>query len=76
MRAGGRLLELSRMTDGVHTCNWYCDRPECIKAQRDQLRSLFVGGEFHCLCCVRHGMTQAERDEINGRKSDREASHA
>ena len=24
------------MTD--HTCSYYCDRPECIRAQRDELR--------------------------------------
>lgn len=22
----------------MHTCNYYCDRPECLKAQRDELR--------------------------------------
>ena len=22
----------------MHTCSYYCDRPECIKAQRDELR--------------------------------------
>ena len=22
----------------LHTCSYYCDRPECIKAQRDELR--------------------------------------
>jgi hypothetical protein len=26
-----------QMTD-VHSCSYYCDRPECIKAQRDELR--------------------------------------
>jgi hypothetical protein len=25
------------MTD-IHSCSLYCDRPECIKAQRDELR--------------------------------------
>lgn len=23
---------------GVHTCSYYCERPECIKRQRDELR--------------------------------------
>jgi hypothetical protein len=23
------------MTDNIHSCSYYCDRPECIKAQRD-----------------------------------------
>ena len=22
----------------IHTCSYYCDRPDCIKAQRDELR--------------------------------------
>jgi hypothetical protein len=22
----------------VHTCSYYCDRPDCIRAQRDELR--------------------------------------
>jgi len=22
----------------IHSCSYYCDRPECIKAQRDELR--------------------------------------
>lgn len=27
------------MTDtDVHSCGYYCDRPMCIKAQRDELR--------------------------------------
>ncbi len=25
------------MTD-IHSCSYYCDRPECIKQQRDELR--------------------------------------
>ena len=27
------------MTD-IHSCSYYCDRPECIKAQRDELREV------------------------------------
>ena len=22
----------------IHTCSYFCDRPECIRAQRDELR--------------------------------------
>ena len=22
----------------IHTCSYYCDRPACVKAQRDELR--------------------------------------
>ena len=25
------------MTD-IHSCSYYCDKPECIKAQRNELR--------------------------------------
>lgn len=24
--------------DEIHSCSYYCERPECIKAQRDDLR--------------------------------------
>lgn len=23
---------------GLHSCSWHCDRPGCIRAQRDELR--------------------------------------
>jgi hypothetical protein len=26
------------MTEQIHSCSYYCDRPECIKEQRDELR--------------------------------------
>ena len=26
----------------IHTCSYYCDRPECIKAQRDELREKYM----------------------------------
>ena len=29
------------MTDDIHSCSYYCDRPECIKRQRDELRIQF-----------------------------------
>jgi hypothetical protein len=25
------------MTD-IHSCSYYCERPECVRAQRDELR--------------------------------------
>jgi hypothetical protein len=30
------------MTDHIHTCSYYCDRPECIKRQRDELVKWYV----------------------------------
>ena len=26
------------MTDDMHSCSYFCERPECIKRQRDELR--------------------------------------
>ena len=26
----------------LHTCSYYCHRPECIKAQRDELREKYM----------------------------------
>ena len=30
------------MTNELHTCSYYCHRPECIKAQRDELRAKYA----------------------------------
>jgi chromosome segregation ATPase len=29
---------MPRRQPDIHSCSYYCDRPECIKAQRDELR--------------------------------------
>lgn len=30
---------LQRLTDNtIHSCSYYCERPDCVKAQRDELR--------------------------------------
>jgi len=26
------------MSDDIHSCSYYCDRPACVKEQRDELR--------------------------------------
>lgn len=40
----------------VHSCSYHCDRPECVKAQRDELRSRLAQPEqepvAHTLNCV------------------------
>lgn len=42
------------MTD-IHSCSYYCDRLECIKAQRDELRDRLAQPEqepvFDCPRC-------------------------
>lgn len=30
------------MNDEIHSCSYYCDRPACIKAQRDELVRKYV----------------------------------
>lgn len=27
----------------IHSCSYYCDKPECIKSQRDELRESLAG---------------------------------
>jgi hypothetical protein len=29
------------MVNDIHSCSYYCTRPECVKAQRDELRDKF-----------------------------------
>lgn len=30
------------MTTDIHSCSYYCERPECIRSQRDELVKRFV----------------------------------
>ena len=30
------------MSDGIHSCSYYCTRPACVLAQRDELRERYV----------------------------------
>ena len=30
------------MTEHIHTCNYECQKPDCIKAQRDELVKQFI----------------------------------
>jgi hypothetical protein len=34
----------------IHSCSYYCDRPECIKAQRDELRERLAQPEQEPKC--------------------------
>ncbi len=42
------------MTDDIHSCSYYCDRIECVKRQRDELREKLEA-------------IMAERDELRRR---------
>ena len=61
------------MTD-IHSCSYYCDRTECIKAQRDELRSRLAQPEcsHHFVrdeeavkhyCCQKCGTVKVEQPE-------------
>ncbi len=34
------------MTKTIHSCSLYCDRPECIRQQRDMLRDALESGRI------------------------------
>lgn len=36
------------MSDDIHSCSLYCERPACIKAQRDQLRDAHAAAVEVC----------------------------
>lgn len=38
-----RARELDAKPEQVHTCSYYCDRPGCVKDQRDELRDRLEG---------------------------------
>lgn len=40
-------------TAPAHTCSYHCERPECIKAQRDELRDLLSRDPKHSLVTAR-----------------------
>lgn len=29
------------MTEDIHSCGYHCDKPACVKAQRDELRDKY-----------------------------------
>ena len=53
----GYLINGGMMMTDIHSCSYYCDRPECIKQQRDELRE-------------RLERLTAERDELRRRIRD------
>lgn len=30
------------MTDEIHSCSYFCEKPDCIKEQRDKLREMYL----------------------------------
>jgi len=53
----------------VHSCSYYCERPECIKAQRDELRERLAQPEQEPVTAIRLLTEQCaalirERDEL------------
>ena len=53
------------MTD-IHSCSYYCDRPACIKAQRDELRESVekLQGRYDLLQTRFDGIRYAYTDDL------------
>ena len=58
------------MTD-IHSCSYYCERPECIKAQRDELRSRLAQPEQEPVAYIEHhkGGDNLVWDDPGGKRS-------
>ena len=48
----------------MHTCSYHCDRPECIRAQRDELRQKLEQAKKQWV-----GLTDEEKEEIGKEKN-------
>ena len=47
------------MTD-IHSCNYYCERPACIKAQRDEMRGWFF--DTQTVAALQQKLAASERE--------------
>ena len=41
-----------------HTCSYYCERPECIRQQREELRDLMFSEESKIVFATRNGVVR------------------
>jgi hypothetical protein len=50
----------------THTCSYHCDRPECIRAQRDELREAIAKRKWVSLTVdeIKELYNQWERDNL------------
>jgi len=46
--------------NGIHSCNYYCDRAPCIKAQRDEMRDALF--DQHTVAALRQKLAASERE--------------
>ena len=44
----------------IHTCNYYCERPPCIKAQRDEMRGWFF--DTRTVAALQQKLAASERE--------------
>jgi hypothetical protein len=59
----------------IHSCSYYCDRPACIKAQRDDLRDRFqvmqaqaeIDAKAQRIAALQHSGEPVVPEEIYGR---------
>ena len=56
----------------IHSCSYFCDRPECIKAQRDELRERLAQPEQEPVFdCPRCGHCCPQRKPLTDEQIDR-----
>ena len=46
--------------NGIHSCNYYCDRAPCIKAQRDEMRDAMF--DQHTVAALQQRIAALERE--------------
>jgi len=44
----------------LHSCNYYCERPACIKVQRDEMRGWFF--DQHTVAALQQKLAASERE--------------
>jgi len=55
------------MTEDIHSCNYYCQRPACVLAQRDELRDKFFNpSNLHANDCAIWAASDAAACDCKG----------
>ena len=72
-KGGERIDPASVFKDhgALHSCSYHCDRPECIKAQRDELRDRLAQPEQEPVAYIEHhkGGDNLVWDDPGGKRS-------
>jgi hypothetical protein len=58
------------MTTSIHSCSYYCTRPECVLAQRDELRAQLAAWAQHIHTTAEYTITTKIGDMVGFRSSE------